>query len=268
MKTINSTMLFFFIGLISYDQPIFTEFVMGGIYDTDVIRGLDKIDPIVISDVYISPINIVESADAAENFDTNGSYAGTNSTGSLDWAADWLENDASGGGASGGNVKVSSNTLVILDNAVGDNCLEVANADQADMDGDSVGDACDACPDSDNNVDEDNDGIPDCIECGNNKILVCHVPPGNPCNEQQLCISENAADAHLSGGNGHGTCYLATWVPLYRNWLIMSMMTSLLLLLIMSPLHLSFSLIRQMERSIFNWNRLKAKQLKYWFIIT
>lgn len=48
--------------------------------------------------------------------------------------------------------------------------------------------------------------------CGNGggiKFLVCHIPPGNPANEHNICISVNALNAHLtSGSNGHNNCYL------------------------------------------------------------
>ncbi|MBW8050207.1 MAG: PKD domain-containing protein [Cytophagales bacterium] len=37
------------------------------------------------------------------------------------------------------------------------------------------------------------------VRCGNtqNKVLICHLPPGNPDNSQTLCISPNAVPAHL-----------------------------------------------------------------------
>lgn len=41
-----------------------------------------------------------------------------------------------------------------------------------------------------------------------NKILVCHVPPGNPANEHNVCIGASAVQPHVLGANGHGTCYL------------------------------------------------------------
>jgi len=49
-----------------------------------------------------------------------------------------------------------------------------------------------------------------CSGNGNNvKFAVCHIPPGNPSNPQNICISVNALNAHLtSGSNGHNNCYL------------------------------------------------------------
>jgi hypothetical protein len=47
--------------------------------------------------------------------------------------------------------------------------------------------------------------------CGSNgqpKVQICHLPPGNPANAQNICISPNAVPAHLTGGPGHGNCYL------------------------------------------------------------
>ena len=49
--------------------------------------------------------------------------------------------------------------------------------------------------------------------CGNNnqKVLVCHIPPGNPMNAHTICISPNAVQAHIPGNNQHhdflGDCW-------------------------------------------------------------
>ncbi len=60
-----------------------------------------------------------------------------------------------------------------------------------DIDGDGVDDACPSA---------DCSGFP----CGNNdkKVMLCHVPPGNPANAHTLCISPNAVDAHLENHEG------------------------------------------------------------------
>ncbi len=46
------------------------------------------------------------------------------------------------------------------------------------------------------------------VHCGNNgnKVLVCHVPPGNPGNEHNICVSANAVPAHLAHGDYLGQC--------------------------------------------------------------
>jgi hypothetical protein len=49
-----------------------------------------------------------------------------------------------------------------------------------------------------------------CSGSGNNvKFSLCHVPPGNSSNPQNICISGNALNAHLiTGSVGHNNCYL------------------------------------------------------------
>lgn len=46
------------------------------------------------------------------------------------------------------------------------------------------------------------------VRCGNNgnKVLVCHVPPGNPANAHTICISANGVPAHLAHGCRLGAC--------------------------------------------------------------
>ncbi|MBW6484190.1 MAG: carboxypeptidase-like regulatory domain-containing protein [Vicingaceae bacterium] len=40
----------------------------------------------------------------------------------------------------------------------------------------------------------------------NNKVTICHIPPGNPSNPQTITISINALQAHLNHGCFIGTC--------------------------------------------------------------
>lgn len=50
------------------------------------------------------------------------------------------------------------------------------------------------------------------VHCGNNgnKVLVCHIPPGNPANAHPICISPNGVPAHLAHGCRLGTCGAAS----------------------------------------------------------
>jgi hypothetical protein len=46
------------------------------------------------------------------------------------------------------------------------------------------------------------------VTCGKKgqKVEVCHVPPGNPANEHEICISPNAVPDHLAHGDRLGPC--------------------------------------------------------------
>lgn len=44
------------------------------------------------------------------------------------------------------------------------------------------------------------------ISCGNNKVLLCHRPPGNPNNASTLCINRNAINGHIGHGDFLGAC--------------------------------------------------------------
>lgn len=40
----------------------------------------------------------------------------------------------------------------------------------------------------------------------NHKVVVCHIPPGNPANAHDIEISINALPAHLAHGDYEGGC--------------------------------------------------------------
>lgn len=43
----------------------------------------------------------------------------------------------------------------------------------------------------------------------NLKVIVCHIPPGNPANAHDIEISINALPAHLAHGDIEGGCNVA-----------------------------------------------------------
>jgi hypothetical protein len=38
------------------------------------------------------------------------------------------------------------------------------------------------------------------------KVIICHIPPGNPDNRHEIEVSTNAVDAHLAHGDTLGEC--------------------------------------------------------------
>lgn len=101
-----------------------------------------------------------------------------------------------------------------------DNCPTIANATQMDADGDGTGDACDddivlptptpwstPTPDPEPTStpwDDQDQGQELCEAQG--KTWICHVPNGNPVEQHNICVSENAAAAHLSHGDYENDC--------------------------------------------------------------
>lgn len=50
-------------------------------------------------------------------------------------------------------------------------------------------------------------GCIDVVSVGaNGKVDICHLPPGNPSNQQDLSVSTSALDAHLAHGDWLGAC--------------------------------------------------------------
>ncbi|MDI1355475.1 MAG: hypothetical protein PSX36_11175 [bacterium] len=41
---------------------------------------------------------------------------------------------------------------------------------------------------------------------GDEKVLICHIPPGNPSNRQDIWVSPSAVSAHLAHGDFLGSC--------------------------------------------------------------
>ncbi len=97
-------------------------------------------------------------------------------------------------------------------------CTKIFTVIGPDTDCDGVGDACDVCPGGNDKIDNNGDGKPDCKyppaynqiiaawKCGNNKVYVCHIPPGNPNNPNTLCIPYSGMAAHIAHGDYLGSC--------------------------------------------------------------
>ena len=107
------------------------------------------------------------------------------------------------------------------DDCTADVYVEYADEDE---DCDGVDDFCDICPNGDDGVDANHDGIADCSqyfpdvsdydvawECSNpnspnDKITVCHFASENSGNYVTICISPKALQTHLDNGDWVGPC--------------------------------------------------------------
>ena len=51
-------------------------------------------------------------------------------------------------------------------------------------------------------------------ECLHNKVLVCHIPPGNPANAHTICVGKPAVDPHVANhGDTLGACEVEPTPP-------------------------------------------------------
>ena len=81
-------------------------------------------------------------------------------------------------------------------------CSRSGIPSDADTDVDSDVDTdADSDSDSDSDVDSDCDSDTDVHECVYPKVLVCHIPPGNPENCHEICVAKEAV-IHLVSDHG------------------------------------------------------------------
>ncbi len=137
----------------------------------------------------------------------------------------------------GGNCSININVNVVDNDTDNDgvvdcldNCKNTHNPGQEDGDCDGFGDVCDMCEGSDDSVDNNNDGLSDCInppeyediiddwKCGNNKVYMT-VNPNNP---HTICVNKNSITSHIANGGylgefGSASCPSIPFISLEGN---------------------------------------------------
>ena len=195
--------------------------------DDDDNDGINDADEITCGSDPLNAASTCEVCDGVDNDLNDGIDEGYTDTDG-DSMADCVDPDDDNDGVLDGDDNDPLDNFVCQD-LDGDGCDDCASGtvdasnDGTDTDGDGLCDLGDP--------DDDNDGIDDvcdseplinnfiftgvadlpeswtCPTNGNNeKVLMCHIPPGNPENAHTICVSANSVQAHLDHGCMLGDC--------------------------------------------------------------
>ncbi|MEM7391480.1 MAG: SdrD B-like domain-containing protein, partial [Verrucomicrobiota bacterium] len=102
-----------------------------------VISEIDVLDFLPSSMTYVTNSSFITAPTGVGRLATGrvadvfGNIAYTNENGSINWAGPWTETDGGGGGAVGGNVRITGNELVVENNGLIDRSVDLSCATQA-----------------------------------------------------------------------------------------------------------------------------------------
>lgn len=170
------------LGEVAFDATLVGPSVTVGVNDRSIWKHTPGIGPVLIARsgdaIEVAPGDVRVVSELGLNFGIRGSEDGTakglNNAGQIVMSVQFTDTSGAmlvsiGDDADGDGI-----------NDAFDNCMNAANADQADTDGDGTGDACDGCPSDaaktapglcgcgESDADSDADGVPDCTdECPN-----------------------------------------------------------------------------------------------------